>query len=349
MRSVAVALAMTACVLGHTQEAKSLWGVVSAVDGMQILLDDGTAVTLVDGTQVIKVDGTAGAPEDVVRNVKAEVTLGADGNATRVELLPAPLAAEYYLTNLTVRGATAVPATVGGRVYPRSLSALKGSLVGRPDVVTLQGAVAYQPAQGAKAPAGARFAVVNPANDVLFQRTVNAGESAEFRLNFPAGQALTLTLQATPVGEGALQPEWCLWLDPKLVALLPTTTGTGVFKSTAEALLTDLRAALGETQAPPMAVALFVPQRIPDAQIPADLQEDLVIGAVGRFQVVGKSAQRPELGMPLADAVKADLTKMGAQTVLVGSISDRGQMLVVNAALVEVASGQILATARATQ
>jgi TolB-like protein len=67
------------------------------------------------------------------------------------------------------------------------------------------------------------------------------------------------------------------------------------------------------------------------------------------LSVAGKIAQRPELGMPLPDAVKAEAGKIGAQCVLVGSVSDRGELLVINATLVDLATGQIIATARASQ
>jgi hypothetical protein len=236
---------------------------------------------------------------------------------------------------LTVRGATVVTAQVNGRLYPRSLSAVKAPFTGRQDAVSLQGGVAYQPPKDAKAPSAATFSIVNAANDVLFQRTVKPGEAADFGLNFPAGTAQTLTLTVAAVGEGPLRPEWCLWLDPRLLGPLPQQTGIGVLQSTARALLADLKQALGETNPGPMAVALFVVARVRDG--------------MRQFQVIGKSSQRIELGQPLADAHKNDLTKMGAACVLVGTISDRGDILVVNAALVSVADGKILATARAWQ
>jgi hypothetical protein len=250
---------------------------------------------------------------------------------------------------MTVRGATTLSATAKGRTYPRSLAAIKATFTGRPDTVTFQGALAYLPPEGAKAPGAATFAVVNPANDTLFQRTVNSGEVADFRLNHPAGQAQVLTLVATPVGEGALQPEWCLWLDAKLTAPLPAVSGMTVFPATVQKLLADLRAALGEKQPGPMVVTLFTGLRVRDNQMLPDLQEDLVVYALGAFQVAGKSAQRPEIGMPLADAVKTDVAKIAAKCVLVGTVSDRQDLLVVNVALVEIETGAILATARAWQ
>jgi len=328
---------------------RSLWGYVDTVDGQTLTLDDGSAVTLTDGTTIIGVGGTAATPADITRGVKAEVHLDAEGNATRVELLPAPLAPEYYLSTLTVRGATVVTASVNGRAYPRSLSAIKAPLAGRPDAVSLEGGIAYQPPKDAKAPSAATFAVVNAANDMLFQRTVKAGEAAPLKLSFPAGTAQALTLTVSPVGEGVLRPDWCLWLDCRLVAPLPAQPGIGVLQSTARALLDDLKKALGETDPGPMAVALFGVARLRDDQSVRNLQEDLVIGGMRLFHVVGKSAQRIELGQPLTDAHKKDLANLGAKCVLTGTVSDRGDLLVVNAALVEAENGQILATARAWQ
>jgi len=326
----------------------STWGYIDNVDGLAITLDDGTTVKLADGTKIIRLDGTDGTPQDIAKGLRAELTLDAQGTVTRLELLPAPLAPEFYLTNLTVRGATTVRAQVAGRVYPRSLSALKASFVGRADTAALVGGVAFTPPKESKIPA-ARFSLVSAANDVLFQRTVKAGEAADFRLNFPPGRADTFTLLAAPLGEGTLQPEWCLWLDPKLVAPLPAPQSVGVLRSTARALLADLKQGLGDKQPGPLAIALFTPQRVRDDQVMQDLQQDLLIAAVGSFQVAGKCAQRPELGMPLPDAAKKEAEKLGAKCLLVGSVSDRGDILVVNAALVDVASGQILATARASQ
>lgn len=334
---------------GANGNARQVWGYVDRVDGLTVTLDDGSAIKLSDNTKIVGFGGEDATPADITRGARAEVHLDAEGSATRVELLPAPLAPEYYLSTLTVRGATVVTAQVNGRLYPRSLSAVKAPFTGRQDAVSLQGGVAYQPPKDAKAPSAATFSIVNAANDVLFQRTVKPGEAADFRLNFPAGTAQTLTLTVAAVGEGPLRPEWCLWLDPRLLGPLPQQTGIGVLQSTARALLADLKQALGETNPGPMAVALFGLARLRDDQSVRDLQEDLVVGAMRQFQVIGKSSQRIELGQPLTDAHKNDLTKMGAACVLVGTISDRGDILVVNAALVSVADGKILATARAWQ
>jgi TolB-like protein len=326
-----------------------LWGFVDNVDGTTLTLDDGTTVQLTDNTKIIGVTGEAATPADITRGLRAEVHLDAEGSAARVELLPAPLAAEYYLSALTVRGATVVEARVDGRAYLRALSAIKAPFTGRPDVVSLQGGVAYQPPKEGKVPPAATFAIVNAANDVLFQHTVRAGEAADFKLNFPPGAAQTLTLAVSPEGEGALRPEWCLWLDPKLVAPLPAQAGIGVLRSTARALLADIKRALGETTPGPVAVALFGVTRGRDDQAVRNLQEDLVIDAMRYFQVVGKVTHRLELGQAPNDGQKKELTQMGAKCVLVGTISDRGEILVVNASLMDVESDQILATGRAWQ
>lgn len=326
-----------------------LWGLVDNVDGMTLTLDDGTTVQLRDNTRIVGLDGQTATVADITRGVRAEVLLDAQGGATGVELLPAPLAPEYYLSTLTVRGATVVAARLDGRIYPRSLAAIKAPFVGRQDVVSLQGGVAYQPPKDAKAPSAATFTVVNAANDVLFQRTLKAGETADLRLNFPAGAAQTLTLAVSPEGEGTLRPEWCLWLDPRLVGPLPAQAGIGVFRSTVRALVGDLRQALGEANPGPMAIALFGVVRMRDDQTVRNLQEDLLVEAMRQFQVIGKSGQRVELGQALTDAQIKEFAKVGAQCVLVGTVSDRGDMLVVNAALMDVGNNQILATARAWQ
>ncbi|MGQ9732282.1 MAG: hypothetical protein ACUVX8_13550 [Candidatus Zipacnadales bacterium] len=324
------------------------WGYVGSLDGLTLTLDSGVVVKLTDKTKIIGLDGREGTPEDIIRGLKAELTIDTDGTVSRLELLPAPLAPEYYLTTLTVRGATTVSAKMGERLYPRSLSALKASFTAVPNATAFVGGVAFLP-KGGK-PAAAKFSLVNAANDVLFERTLAAGQTTEFRLNFPAGQQpQTLTLLATPVGEGTLEPESCLWLDPKLMGPLPTTQEAGVYRSTVHTLLTELKQALGETNPGAIAVALFTAQRIRDDQILKDLQEDLVIAGTAMFQMVGKTGHRPELGMPLPEAVKKEAQQLGAKSLLVGSVSDRVDLLVINAALVEVESGTILATARAWQ
>jgi hypothetical protein len=122
-----------------------------------------------------------------------------------------------------------------------------------------------------------------------------------------------------------------------------------VYQSTVRALLADLKRGLQERQPEPMAIPLFVGLRVPDDQALRDLQEDLVVAATGQFPVAGKSNQRPELGLPLSDGVRAEFTKLGAKCALVGSVSLRGEMTVVNAALVDLGNGEILATARAWQ
>lgn len=324
------------------------WGYVDSIDGLVLTLDDGTTVKLSDATKVIRLDGTEGTPADITRGLRAEISLDGEGTVSRLELLPAPLAPEVYLSNLTVRGAIGLRARVRERIYPRSLCALRASFVGQPNMAALVGGIAFVPSKDSKIGA-ARFSIVGPANDILFQRTLKAGESADFRVNFTPGRADAYTLLAEPVGETGLRPEWCLWLDPKLTGPLPTPAGAGVFRSTVRALLSDLRQAMGEKQPGPMSVALFTGQRIRDDQVLQDLQEDLTVAAVGYFQVTAKCSQRPELGLPLPDAAKNEAVKVGATCLLVGSVSDRGDILVVNAALVDLETGQIIATARAWQ
>jgi len=329
--------------------SRTVWGYVDSVDGASVTLDDGTVLRLTDATKVINTDGSEGTPADIAKGLKIDFTLDAAGNVTRAELLPRPLAPEFYLTTLTVRGATTVAAETKGRVYPRSLSAVKATFPVRGDCFALVGGVAYLPSKDAKAPASVRFSVVNAANDPLYQRALNAGESADFRLNLTPGQADTFTLLASAPGDAALQPEWCLWLDPRLVGAGLAPTGMTVYQPTVRALLADLQQGLQSKQPGPMTVALFNGYRINDDQILRFLQEDLVVVGVGQFQMVGKSNQRPELGTPLNDGQKGELVKLGAKCVLTGSVSYRGDGMMVNAALVDIGTNEILATARAWQ
>ena len=347
---MAIAVAVTALGAAAQEEAAaptSTWGYVGAVDGLVVTLDDGQKLELTEATTVIKLDGTPGAAADIIKGLKAIVARGADGKVTRVELLPGPVAPEYYLSAMTVRGASVVPVEIKGRVYPRSLALVQGSVAARSDAVQLEGEVAYRPEGGG--PKAALFSILNAAGETMFEAQVAAGETAAFRLTFSPGYSPAYNLRATPVGEGALKADWCAWLDPRFVGRSTITAGPVILTQTAQALVQELVKALGETKPGPMGIPLFARVRFADDQVCRYLQEDLVVASVGVLAVAGKVPQAVALATPPDKNATAKLTELAAKTVLTGTISDRGGLVVINVGLMEIETGKILATARVQQ
>jgi hypothetical protein len=346
-----VAVALASCATGQEDAAQpptgATWGYVGKVEGAVITLDDGQTLELAEGAQVIKLDGTVGAPTDILKGLKAVAQRDGAGKVTRLELLPAPPAPEYYLSAMTVRGATVVPAEIDGRVYPRSLALLQGSVAARSDVVRLEGEVAYQPQGGG--PNAARFTILNAAGETMFEADVAGGQTAPFRLTFSPGYSPAYNLRATPVGDGTLKADWCLWLDPRFVGRSSITPGPVISPKTAAALIQDLAKALGETKPGPIGIPQFGRVRVSDAQVCVYLQEDLVVAGVGVLPIAGKVPQAVALATAPDKNAVAALGELGAKTVLTGTVSDRGGLTVINAALMDVESGKIIATARTQQ
>ena len=327
----------------------STWGYVEKLEGRTLTLDDGTALELPEAVTITNLQGEPGTLEDVTRGLRALATFAGDGSVEQVELLSPPRVQELYLTKTTTWGANVVAANVQGRVYPRSLATTRATFALQYNWNGLTGSVAYQPpADGGAAPE-ARFAVLGTDAQPMFEQVLRPGETAAFRLSFAPGTTTAVTLTAGPVGEGALQAEWCLWLDPHLV-VQPAAGGTGpILVATAAQLVADLRRALGDETTGPLAVAQFGVVRLNDDQALKDFQEDLVLAAANSLPVAGKLPRVLELGVPLPDDAKQQLNELGATGVLVGTVSSRGALLVVSAALVNVETGAIIATARATQ
>jgi TolB-like protein len=107
--------------------------------------------------------------------------------------------------------------------------------------------------------------------------------------------------------------------------------------------------AIAGEQAGKVAVAMFYAARGFDAYALSDLQNDLFVAAGQSGSVAGKYSGRPMIGEPLSDKDRDELKKLGATSVVLGSVSLRTEGYIVNAALVNVASGAILTTATARQ
>ena len=337
------------------QPGRTTWGYIEAVEGQAITLDDGMILRLTDATQIVRTDGTPGDLADAVKSLKAVAQIGKDGAVARLELFRRPAWQETYLATTSTAGANIVSATIDGRTYPRSLAMLRGafkytSQYGR---ASLEGDVTYRPdagapSKGAAPPASVRFSVLS-AGEVCFERTVAANEVAHFRITWGQGER-TFTLLATPEGQGTLRPGWCIWLDPRFTAGPSAPTGGFfIYQRTTRALLEQLRTALGETKVEAIAIAQLGNIRVSDSRALAELQEDLVVLGAQSLDVLGKYGGALELGVPIADKQRGELQKLGAKYVLVGTVSDRGNLVVVNAALVRVETNEVVATARATQ
>lgn len=327
------------------------WGYIEGIEGLAATLDDGTVLRLSHKTQVIKLDGSPGTLADVVQNVKAVAQIADDGTVARLELFRRPNWRETYLATMGTAGANTVSVTVDDQVHPRSLALLRASFAYRNQYTRafLEGDVTYRPEKGETPPARARFSILGNDGRLCFERSLGANEAAHFRINFGQGDR-TFVLLAQPEGQGTLRPQWCLWLDPRF-ASGPTAPAGGfsIYQNTTRQLLEGLRKALGEATVEKVAISQFGNIRVSDSRALEQLQEDLVVLGAQTFDLVGKYKGRVELGNPLSDGQKDELEKLGVKYLLVGTVSDRGDLVVVNAALVNASSNEVVATARATQ
>lgn len=335
--------------LAQQQPQTIVWGYVNSIDGLAVTLDDGTLVRLTEQAAITKLDGAAGTLDDIVKNLKLVATVGPDGLAKSVQLFRPPSFQELFLTQLTTAGANMVSVTVDQKLYTRSLALLKATFsAGSESYVALETGMAYLPPEGAQAPPSARFIITDEAGDTVAERTLAPNTSTHIRFAWAAGRR-TLTLRCEPVGQGKLLPEWCVWLNPRFVTAPGYSQRFGIYQSTARRLLDDLLRSLGDAKPEAVAVAEFTGVRIPDRQVLLDLQEDLIVLAAGKLPMIGKLARPLELGLPIPDNFAQELKQLGAKSVILGTVSDRTDMVVINAAVVDVATNKILATGRAIQ
>jgi hypothetical protein len=328
------------------------WAYVEAVDGRTILLDDGSVLRLGAGAAIRRADGSTGTTEDLARGAKIVFETPHAEGLESLQVFPPRGPQAIYLYDLPTErgGASGAPAPAEGRLWPKSVAAVTASYQRSKYWERFETRVLYQPTKAPDAPAKALFAVLDDLGVPLVETVVPAGETRDVALGFSATASPHIVLQARPVGAGELRQEWCWWLDPHFVGARPAAARWTVALSSVEALTESLRPALADERAGKVAVAVFSAARGTDAYALQDLQDDLFV-AVGRNgATAGKySGKGLEIGELLSDKEQDALEKLGATSVLVGSVSQRTEGTIINAALVHVESGAILGTATARQ
>jgi TolB-like protein len=156
-----------------------------------------------------------------------------------------------------------------------------------------------------------------------------------------------LTLAVTG-GEGQLRQEWCVWLDPQFLTAWTPGPLHAVRQATVDQLVAGLVQAPAENVTG-VAIAPFVPTRLPSNEPIADLQADLIVGLGRHRPVLGPYGTALDPGAPLDAKNKQALQKAGASHVVTGSVSLRPDGLTINTMLVQVDNNAILAAATARQ
>ena len=327
------------------------WAYVEAVDGSNVLLDSGSVLRIGDQTAIRRADGSAGGPDDLERRAKIVFPVPGDGAVESIQVFPARGPQEVYLYDLPVErgGANGTAASIDGRLWPKCIATTGASYKRDKYSQRFEARVLYQPAQGADAPAKALFTVLDELGTPLHEVAVSAGQSARIALGFGTQTTQRITLNARAIGDGRLRQEWCLWLDPRLVGSAPATVRWTASPSTLAALMGQLGPAIASQQAGKVVVAMFYAARGFDDYALRDLQNDLFVAAGQSGSVAAKYSGRLRIGEPLSDKDRDQLKKLGATSVILGSVSLRTEGYIVNAALVNVDSGAILTTATARQ
>lgn len=326
----------------------STWGLVSAVAGPNIMLDDGQLVRLAPTTRITRADGQAATRADVWRHRKVVVTFAADGTVAEVRVFAPRSAQEHYLSNLApVRGSANVMAvSVGGEPRSRSMALLRVTYNRPANWTQFRSQIRYDPAGAGAAPAAARFMLKDSFGDLIVDRVIAAGQTDQLNVGLDAQATDRLTLEAAPAGEGQLQQDWCLWLDPHFVTPVSTTAAQLLRKDTPERLAEALTQALGEARIDGLAVAQFTPLGVSADQFyMQDLSQDLLVLLGRKFRVAGVYGKKLDVGTLLPDGNRTELQKLPAAYVLIGSVSARAEGTVLNACVVQVDNGALVASA----
>lgn len=329
-------------------QSAQTWGFVTEVAGPNIVLDDGQLIRLTAGTRIVRADGQAATREDIWRHKKVAITFAADGTATEVRVSAPGSVEEHYLSNLApVRGAAnVVTVSAGGEANSRCLAAIRVTYTRAANWVQFRSLARYDPAGTGGAPAAARFMLKDSFGDLLVDRVLSAGQTAPLNVGLDAQATDRLTLEVAPAGEGQLQQDWCLWLDPRFVTPVSGTAARLLYKSTPERLVEALSEALGETRIDGLAIAQFTPVDFPaDQYFVQDLSQDLLVLLGRKFRVAGVYAKRLEVGGPIPDANRNELQKLPAVHVLTGSVGKRAEGTVLNACVVKVDDGALITSA----
>jgi TolB-like protein len=321
------------------------WGYVLQSVGPNLVLDDGTLVRLAGGTRVVRADGSALPREQIGRGSRLEISYAADGTAAEVRVQPPTLQQRVYLSNLAPQRGAACSTTVAGR--SRAVVLLRATYARPANWTQLVSEVRYDPRGAAGAPAAARFLLKDSFGDVLAERVVGAGQTALLSIGLDAGTTDRVSFEAAPAGDGQLEAEWCAWLDPYLGATPPNPTPGAAYPTRgAERLVAALAKALGETRVDGLAVCEFTPVRANRDQFYLrDLAEDLMVLLGRTFRLAGAYRTRLPVGAPIPDGNRDELKKLGAGYVLTGSVSARAEGTVLNALIVQVENGALMAAA----
>jgi TolB-like protein len=323
-------------------------GFVASLIGANLTLDDGTLVRLGPATKIVRPNGTPGTRDDISRQGKVVLTYAPDGTVAEVRAFPPRSVPEVYLSNLPpMRGSAVVTAaTVGGELDSHSLALFRTTYPRQWNWLQFRSGVRYDPRGATGAPGAARFALKDSFGDVIVERVVSAGDTARLDLGLDAQATDRLTLEVAPLGEGPLQQDWCLWLDPRFVVDPGATPGAILSRRTIERLAEALTAALGQTKVERLGIAEFTPVRVPaDQFFPREVSEQLLASLGRRHAVTGIVRRRIDVGAALDDGDRAELAKIGAAFVVAGSVSARQDGTVVNAIVVQVANGAFIAAA----
>lgn len=327
------------------------WAYVEAVDGQNVLLENGSILRLGAQTAIRKADGSAGTTQDLRRGAKIVYKWPQEGAVDEVQVFPARAAQEIYLYDLPPQrgGASGAAVPAEGKLWPKSLAAVRASYQRNAYWRHFETGVLYDAKESQGAPPRAAFAVMDELGESLFELVLAAGQTGRISLSLPAQDSERVTLEARALGEGDLRQAWCWWLDPHFVSSQTASTRWTVPLSTVQALVEHLGPALASAQAGKVAVASFNRVNVGDDYALRDLQDDLFVAAGQKGAVAAKYDRRLAIGEPLSDGDKNQLKKLGATSVLLGSVSQRAEGIVINAVLVNVDSGAILGTATARE
>jgi TolB-like protein len=339
----ALVLGLWLCSPGRPAET---WGYVTSLVGPNLLLDDGSLLRLAPGTRIVRADGSAGGVESISRGGRVVATRAADGSVAELRAYAPTATQRVYLSNLAPARGAAYVTTVrdAGGERSRSLALSRVTYTRPANWTQFISEVRYDPRGATGAPAAARFTLKDSFGDVIVERVAAAGQTVALNAGLDANATDRLTLEVAPAGEGQLAQDASLWLDPHFLIPPPAGVAPG-FSRTFPARLTEaLIKALGETRVDGLAVAEFAPVRVNrDQSFLRDLNEDLLVLFGRTYRVAGVYRNRLPIGTPVPDANRAELQKLGAAYVLVGTVSGRGEGTVYNAAVVQLDNGALLA------
>jgi len=346
--ALALLVCLQACGNSAPAQLPQASGFVVSLTGANLTLDDGTLVRLGPATKIVRADGTPGTRDDISRQGRIVLTYAPDGTVAEVRAFPPRSVPEVYLSNLPpMRGSAVVTAaTAGGELNSHSLALFRTTYPRQWNWLQFRSAVRYDPRAATGAPGAARFALKDGFGDVIVERAVSAGETARLDIGLDAQATDRLTLEVAPLGEGPLQQDWCLWLDPRFIVDPGATPGAVLSRRTIERLAEALTTALGQTKVEHLAIAEFTPVRVPaDQFFPREVSEQLLASLGRRYTVTGVVRRRIDVGAALDDGDRAELAKIGAAFAVVGSVSARQDGTVVNAVIVQVPNGAFVAAA----